>query len=436
MAAKSCREKKMSRLKHSGRLTVFVIAALGLSATSVHATMSDNAEVVMEWNQVLQANMPATAGLFAPRYYAILHIAMFDAVNSIEQDHHRYHIQVAAHPAASAQIAAAQAAHDVLVALIPGGRDTFDTALRTRVATIHPWRAAQGAAVGRKVARAILEWRTRDGSEQPNIPYLPPALPGLWQPAVPGQVAAFVQFGNVEPFALPTPTLYLPDPPPMLNSSEYAVDLNQVKEVGSINSVTRTADQTLTARLFGGAGYLPAFPFPLWNNVARDAARSRHLSLVQTARLFALVGVAINDALQSSHSSKHVYGLWRPITAIRRAGEDMNDQTSADPAWLPLIPTPPYPSHPSNLTCVGSSAARVLARVFHTDALPFTVTWQGTGGNANVTRSYDSFSQLADEGAISRVYGGVHFLFELTASHESCSRIADHVVDRYMRRHR
>ncbi len=126
---------------------------------------------------------------------------MFDAINSIERDYQRYRVQVPANPAASAEAAAAQAAHDVLVALIPAAEGTFDTALQGRLATIHSWRAAQGVAVGKKVARAILDWRTGDGSEQPNIPYLPPALPGLWQPAVPGQVAAFVQFGNVETFA-------------------------------------------------------------------------------------------------------------------------------------------------------------------------------------------------------------------------------------------
>ena len=107
-----------------------------------------------------------------------------------------------------------------------------------------------------------------------------------------------MQFGNVEPFALLTPTLYLPDPPPMLNSAEYAVDLNQVKDVGSITSGARTADQTLIAKLFGGAGYRPAFPFPVWNNVAREVARSQHLSLIKTARLFALLGASINDGLQ------------------------------------------------------------------------------------------------------------------------------------------
>jgi hypothetical protein len=428
---------KMRINKKSEWLTVLAIVALGVIVTPAEGrTTYDDREVVLEWNQILQANTPATAGLFGPRYYAILHIAMFDAVNSIEREFDRFHVQVFAKPAASAEAAAAQAAHDVLLALIPAAKDTFDAALGRRLATIHPWRAAHGVVVGRNVARAILDWRTGDGSEQPNIPYLPPELPGLWQPAAPGQVAAFVQFGGVEPFALLTATQYLPPAPPMLNSAEYAADLNHVKEVGSSGSPTRTADQTLVAKLFGGSGYRPGLPFPLWNNVARDMARSQHLSLSETARLFALTNVSINDAIQSSHSSKYVYGLWRPITAIRRAGEELNDQTAADPAWTPLLSTPPYPSHPSNLTCVGASAARTLARVFDTDALPFTLSWEGTGGNTNVTRSYESFSQLAEEGAMSRVYGGIHFRFELTASSESCEKVADYVADHYMRRRR
>jgi hypothetical protein len=426
----------MNTYMNGGRLVVLAITALGALATRAEATVNDEAEVIIEWNQLLQANIPATSGLFGPRYYAILHIAMFDAVNSIERHYERYHVQVPANALASTEAAAAQAAHDVLVALIPGAQGSFDTALRTRLGTIQWWRAAQGVAIGKKVAQAILDWRTGDGSEQPNIAYLPPALPGWWQPAVPGQVAAFVQFANVEPFALPTPTLYLPDPPPLLNSAEYAANLEEVKILGSIDSGARTADQTLAAKLWGGAGYRPSFPFPVWNNVASEVARSQYLSLSKTARLFALINVSINDGVQTSHTSKHVYGFWRPITAVRRADEDMNDQTTADPSWTPLLPTPPYPSHSSNLTCVGASAARALVRVFQTDALPFIVSWEGTGGNANVTRSYTSFSQLAEEGAVSRVHGGIHFTFELTTSHESCKKVADYVVDHYMRRKR
>jgi hypothetical protein len=422
----------MKNFKNFGWMAVLAIAILGVPTSPVEATVNDDPEVIIEWNQILQSKVPP--GLVGPRYYAMLHIAMFDAVNSIESEYERYHVRVPAHPAASAEAAAAQAAHDVLVALLPSGQADFDAALQNRLAKLHGWRTAQGVAVGKRAARAIIDWRTGDGSEQPNPSYLPPALPGWWQPAVPGQVAAFVNFGDVEPFGLLTPTQYLPERPPFLNSAEYAADFEQVKELGSLTSATRTEDQTLVGKLFAGAGYTPAFPFAVWNNVARDVGRSQHLSLIKTARLFAMLNASIHDGLQTSHTSKHAYGLWRPVTAIRRAAEDMNDLTTADAGWTPLVPTPPYPSHPSNLTCVSASAARSLVRLLHTDAIPFTVTWTGTGGNPNVTRSYATFSQLAEESGLARVYAGIHFLFELSASHASCAQVADYLADNYMRR--
>jgi hypothetical protein len=125
--------------------------------------------------------------------------------------------------------------------------------------------------------------------------------------------------------------------------------------------------------------------------------------------------------------------LWRPITAIRRADEDMNAATTSDPAWTPLLSTPAYPSHASNQTCVGASAAQSLARAFGSDDIAFSVTWIGTGGNANVTRHYARFSELAEQQARSRVYGGIHFNFELTASQESCVKVADYVADNFAR---
>lgn len=390
-------------------------------------------DLVIEWNELLQANIPPTANVFSFRYYAMMHIAMFDAVNSIERRYNRYHVLVNAPPTASAEAAAAQAAHDVLVALIPDAQPEFDAALKKQLTRTTSWRAKQGAAVGKKVAQAVIDWRTGDGTEQPNIAYTPPALPGLWQPTAEGQVAAFVHFAYVEPFALLTATQYLPSPPPLLNSDEYAADFDEVKELGSTSSSARTAEQTQIALLFAGAGYSPG-PFALWSHVARDAARSERLSLLQTARLFALMSAAMHDGLQTSHTSKFVYNLWRPVTAIRRADEDLNDSTLADAGWTPLLGTPPYPSHASNLTCIGASAARALARVLGGDAMRFSVKWTGSAGNEDVTRSYEKFSQLADEGARSRVYGGIHFNFELTASDESCRRVADYVVKNFAQR--
>src|SRR5690606_1072861 len=208
---------------------------------------------------------------------------------------------------------------------------------------------------------AVLDWRADDGYADPEPPYVPPQLPGLWQGlGDPPQVAAFARFGSIEPFALLTPTQYLPAPPPFLDSEEYAEDFNSVKAIGAVDSGTRTAEQTTLALLFAGPPNYSPNPFGLWNHVARGLADTRNLSLLTTARMFALLNVAMHDGLQTSHTSKFIYHLWRPVTAIQGAADDANDATVADPNWAPLLGTPPYPSHSSNVTCIGTSAARVL----------------------------------------------------------------------------
>jgi hypothetical protein len=411
---------------------VMTAATLVFQPARAHGNR-DNADVVIEWNQILQANIPSTAGLLTPRYYAMMHIAMFDAVNSIEEIYAPYHRRVPATRGASTEAAAAKAAHDILVAVIPGGESTFDAALNARLASIPSWRAAQGVLVGRKVAQSVLAWRANDGSNAAAPAYVLPPLPGLWQPTPPGfQPPSFPQFGNVRPFALLTSTQYLPSAPPTLTSAAYAADFEEVKQLGSAASTTRTAEQTQLAQLFAPMGYRTQH-WQVWNNVARDATQREHWSLVDTARLFALMNASIHDGLQTSHTSKFVYGLWRPVTAIQRAEEDLNPATIGDTTWAPLITTPPYPSHPSNQTCVGVSASRALARAFGTDEMPFVVTWVGLPPNADVSRTYTRFSQLAADQARSRVYAGIHFTFELAASEASCTKVADYVFEHYMR---
>lgn len=411
---------------------LLLIAALAIPGPRTHARV-DSADVVIEWNQMLQGNIPSTAGVLTPRYYAMMHVAMFDAVNSIEAAYSPFHARVRAPRAASAEAAAAQAAHDVLVALIPAGETTFDAALEARLQSINRSAASQGALVGRRAARRILAWRQTDGTDSPAPVYELPPLPGLWQPTPPAfQLPSFPQFGDVEPFALLTPTQFLPRRPPTLTSDEYTADFNEVKLLGSTTSSARSPEQTQLALLFAPLGYSTQH-WVVWNNVARDTAQSHHWSLVQTARLFALLNASIHDGVQTSHTSKYVYGLWRPITAIQRADEDLNPLTDADASWLSLITTPPYPSHASNQACVGASAARALARAFGTDTMPITVTWLGNPGTDDVTRHYGAFSQLSEDQARSRVYAGIHYSFELTASQESCTKVADYVFEHYMR---
>lgn len=390
-------------------------------------------EVILEWNQLLTEQQGA-GSLFSFRQYALLHVAMFDAVNSVTKRYQPYRIEVLTGLPGSEEAAAAQAAHDVLVALYPAAAASFDTALSARLAGLPQSGVVQGVDVGKQAAAAVLQWRANDGAAGPDTAYLPPALAGLWQPAAPGQVAAGNRMLTMRPFALLTPTQYLPAPPPQLDSAEYTENFQQVQELGRADSVVRTEEQTRFSRMIAGINYRPG-PFALWNSVARELAKSRNLSLTDTARLFALLNVSMHDGLQTSHASKYVYNLWRPITAIARAADDANDATVPDPTWTSLLPTPPYPSHSSNVACIGTSAARALARALGDDQTPFDVTWTWTGAEgagSDVTKSFAAFSQLADEAGMSRVHGGIHFEFELHASHVSCTKVADYVYDNYM----
>ena len=397
------------------------------------AAVSTNA-VILEWNRILTQSQGA-GNLYSFRQYAMLHIAMFDAANSVNPRYTPYLTEVTGSTSASEEAAAAQAARDVMVTLFPAAAADFDAALATRLATLPQGPATQGVDVGKKVAQSVLQWRAADGSAGPDPAYTPPALPGLWRPTAQGQVATGSRFVNILPFALETPTQFLPAPYPPLNSAAYAEDFQQVYDLGRIDSVVRTADQTQLARLVAGVNYRPG-PFALWNAVARDLAESRQMSLIETARLFALLNASMHDGLQTSHTSKFIYQLWRPVTAIANAFDDNNDATTPDATWAPLLATPPYPSHASNVGCIGTSASRALARALGNDQISFSVTWTWTGAQgagADATRQYNTLSQLAEEAGMSRVYGGIHFEFEITAAAASCTKVADYVFSNYMR---
>ena len=179
--------------------------------------------------------------------------------------------------------------------------------------------------------------------------------------------------------ALLSATQVLPPPPPSLTSARYAADFNEVKLLGGSDSGARTEEQTTIARLWSGVGTTTGF-FSVWNNVARDVVVARRLSLVEAARVFVLVNVSIHDALQTTQASKFVYGVWRPVTAIRAADTDLNPDTDPDSTWLPLITTPPYPSYAGNLATIGASAARALQLICGTNDVPVAITWSLPGG--------------------------------------------------------
>jgi hypothetical protein len=392
----------------------------------------EDPSVITQWNSIAEANTPGSTGVLLPRSYALMHIAMFDAVNSIEGGYSPYRVRLPALRFASSEAAAAQAAHDILVALQPAGTPGYDAALAERLADIHPMRAQLGSQVGREVAKKILEWRANDGWSLPQT-FTPAPLPGTWRPTPPAfAAAAFVQSVDAMPLGLPRPYHFMPRRPPELDSQEYADGVNEIKAIGGVNSTVRTAEQTLQARLWASVNYKTLWA-GVWNQVARNVAAERKLRLIESARLFVLLNTSMQDGVQTSMASKFAYSLWRPVHAIQLADQDMNPATDADPTWMPLLTTPPYPSYAGNMACIGAAASRALQLFFGTNDIAVSVTWEGINGNANVTRDFAGFQQLSEHQGISREYGGIHYHFDTAASWEVCPKISGYIFGNYMR---
>ena len=410
-----------------------LVVALTTAGHDIEATHS-TADVVLKWNQLLQGTLPPPGNPQTPRTYSMMHIAMFDAINAIEREFEPYQVRLRSGSGGSSTAAAAQAAHDVLVALNPSAAPAYDEALASDLGHRPSGFVRRGAEIGGHVAREILAWRQDDGwIVSPFPPYAEPPLPGRWQPTPPASAAAtFTHLQHAAPMALLSATQVLPSPPPSITSAQYAADLNEVKLLGKSDSAARTEEQMTIALLWSGVGTTTGF-FSVWNTVTRDVVLARGLSLVETARVFVLVNVAIHDALQTTQASKFVYGLWRPVTAIRAADTDLNPDTDPDSTWLPLIPTPPYPSYAGNLATIGASAARALQLVCGPNEVPVAVTWSLPGGQPGVTRHFDDVWQAAEEEAMARIYGGIHYRFDQQAGQQVGRSVAEFVFANFMR---
>jgi hypothetical protein len=416
-------------------LGVIFLATTAVSAVAVFPSAPEHSaeDVILQWNRVLAATVTAAnqqpPSIVAARTYSMMHGAMFDAVNSIDGSYKPYLVDVPRSKNASIEAAAAQAAHDVLAALFPGRISIFDAELETSFAGLPENRVRQGVRVGREAAAAMLADRANDGWTAPPPPYVLPPLPGNWQPTPPAFApAALTHYPAVKPFALTSGAQFLPPAPPALTSTEYAAALNEVKVIGSVNSPTRSADQTEAARAWASIGN-PTGVAIFWNSIARSMAAANGNTTVENARLFAMLNMSHHDALQASFASKFHYGLWRPVTAIQRANEDGNDATEPDPNWSSLIPNPPYPTYAGNMAAIGMANAGVLALVFGRDDIGATYTFPAP---TNATRSWVSLSAIADEAARSREWGGIHFRFDSVAGQSIGLNTSNYIFTHYM----
>jgi hypothetical protein len=376
----------------------------GAKGNAAANASSGSGAIVIAWNKellhIVQTPGAQPATVHPTRSYAILHAAIYDAVVSITRDAPAYLFSVPAPSSARPDAAAAQAGHDVLVALYPKMKAALDQLLTSELAMIpNGADKQQGIQVGQTVAARLLAMRANDGSAVTPQPFVPGKQPGNYRLTPPKFAApVFTTWGNVTPFVLNNAAQFRPAPPPALASPAYAQALNEVKSLGQNTSTTRTPDQTLIAKFWAGPIW------NTWNEIAENAALAHHTNLETTARLFAVLNLSFADSTIAFYDAKYHYQLWRPVTAIRLADSDGNPATVGDPNWTPLAVTALDPSYPGAHSTISATGATVLSAFFGnqdqirvtSDVLPGTV------------RSFASYNDVATEAGLSRIYAGQH----------------------------
>jgi hypothetical protein len=383
----------------------WMTAAIGLP-TALAAAAGDP---VLSWNALLLDAIRAetTPPTLASRNLAILHTAIYDAVNSVERTHQPYRFLLPPDGEASAEAAAVGAAHSVLVILHGSVRAHFDAAYEQFVAsTAHSAGLTNGLQLGRLIGSLTVSSRSADGAST-QIPYIPNDAPGQWRRTPPFfRPPLDPHWRFVEPFCLAELEPFVPPGPPPLESPAYTEKFNQVKSLGGVMSATRTPEQSTIAVFWSDFSYTVTPPGH-WQEIAATIARVRGHTLAENARLFALLSLAQADAAIVTWEAKFRYHFWRPVTAIHRADEDGNPSTEKDVAWEAFLLTPSFPEYTSGHSAFSTASATVLAPFFGTDAIAFTV---GSDALPGVTRRFDSLSACADEIGMSRIFGGIHFL--------------------------
>jgi len=384
-------------------------------------------QVIVDWIVHSQDASGANSPPRRSRTFAMVSVAMHDAVNGIESKYARY-ASSAGDPEASPVAAAAQAAHDVLVALFPAQQVDLDAKLVTSLSAVKDDDArARGIALGQASAADLLSVRANDGSNV-VVSYPPIVQPGYWRPTPPAFAPALEPgWGNVTPWGLASGSQFRSRAPYALSSAEYTADFIEVRDYGSATSTVRSADQTSYAHFW----YEPS---PVgWNRLARTALAIRPKNIWKTARMFALMNMALADGYIASFDSKYIWQSWRPITFIREADSDGNPNTAPDPTWTPLRPTPPIPDQTSGHAVAGFAARAALVKVFGDDpGEPMTMT-STTAVPAGSTRSWTTFTQAAAENADSRVMVGIHTRQSVIEGEAQGRLVGDYVVKHRLR---
>jgi hypothetical protein len=399
--------KPAPRIRQAALLAgVFAVALL---------TTPARGDVIMDWNAKADAigiekqvpNAPNARG------QAMLHVAMFEAVNAIDKRYAPYKFTLIADRAASKEAAAASAAHDVLLALYPDQKPDLDATLAASLSGIAETDAkSQGIEVGKKAAAEIVALRAKDGSNAPES-YRPHTKPGTYVPtAMPIESTS----AQLTPWAMSTGSQFRPAPPPALNSEVWTRDLNEIREIGSSTSSKRSAEQTTMARFWFFTGPRT------YNPIVRQVALARKMDIVDCARLYALSSIAGADAFIAVFDAKYTYNFWRPVTAIRNADLTSNPATPRDASWSPLGTTPMHPEYPCAHCIVAAAVSTVLQTVVGNEPGEIALTSPTAPG---ITRKWTRLQDYSDEVSNARIYAGFHYRFSTEVGKDMGRKIGE-----------
>lgn len=388
-----------------------------------------NPDPVLDWNaRALKAiRTDKTSGPKASRNLAMVHAAIFDAVNAITGERQPVHVRKSVTGNVSPEAAVIAAAHRILVHIYPKQSADFDHALLECYGCLDGEEAKKaGIKLGREVADGIIAWRAKDLSST-KVPYSHVTGPGFWQPAN-SKDAVEVQWPRVACFCLADANQFRPSPPPELRSEYYTQLYYDVKRMGQKQTRARSVDQTSCALFWDiGTGTPPGY----WNAVASQISQRNNLCLEQNAHLFALLNLALADTAIATWDCKYTYCFWRPVEAIHQADKDGNPATQVDIAWEPLLIAPQHPEYVSGHSAFSGAGATILSAYFGDD-IPFSSNSEGEPGRE---RSFKNFQQAAEEAGRSRVYGGIHFQSANESGLRLGRQVSSFVITKALRLH-
>jgi len=418
----------------ASRLVLRVLAIVLLSGVISGPATARADDIVLRWNEIAAQTATTTSPFNQSRVAAIVQLAVFEAVNAITGEYEPYlNPATVAPPGASVEAAVTIAAHKVMTTYFPAASAALDAARDTDLAAIPngPAKTA-GIAVGLAAANAMIALRAADGSS-PLLAIIPTSTaPGDYQLTTGCAAAMFYNWQLVTPFGIANASNFLLDPPPSLASNRYAKDYVEVKTVGASTSADRPADRADVVRLYAASS--PSFVLSM---ATRQIAAQKGTSLSENARALALIHMAASDSLVASFLNKYHYDRWRPETGIRNGAADGNDKTEGDPDFATFIPTPCFPSYPSNHASGTSGGLEVMRRLFGAAGHDITITNNvpalGSLPAMVVTKSYTQLKEIRDDVDDARVFGGIHWRYDQDAGDVLGRAIATEVVKNNLR---